>query len=89
MKVLTISAASISLIAGSAAAAAAQGFTIDGSTGNKLSATAVAEFDSPWAMTFLPNGNLLVTTKPGKLWLVSQSDDRRPVSGLPTIAVGG
>jgi len=50
----------------------------------------VAEFDEPWAMTFLPNGTLLVTEKAGSLFAVSQSGTiSAPVTGLPEIAYGG
>lgn len=52
--------------------------------------TAVATFNEPWAMTFLPDGNMLVTEKPGRLWLVSADGKRRtPVSGMPKVAYGG
>jgi glucose/arabinose dehydrogenase len=53
-------------------------------------ATPVAIFDEPWAMTFLPDGDMLVTEKPGRLWLVSADGKRRtPVSGVPKVAYGG
>jgi glucose/arabinose dehydrogenase len=50
----------------------------------------VARFDQPWAMTFLPDGRLLVTEKPGKLKLFDL--DRRAgaeISGVPEVAYGG
>lgn len=71
------------------AAASAETFTIKGTGGGALKAQAMADFNSPWAMTFLPSGDMLVTTKPGKLWLVSSTGEKRPVSGLPEISVGG
>ena len=52
--------------------------------------TAVAEFDEPWAMTFLPNGHLLITRKPGEMLIVAT--DGSPVgtvSGLPEVDYGG
>ncbi len=50
----------------------------------------VATLDEPWAMTFLPSGSLLVTEKPGKLRIVSQSGAvSRPISGVPEVAYGG
>ncbi|MEP1208928.1 MAG: PQQ-dependent sugar dehydrogenase [Rhizobiaceae bacterium] len=79
----------LSAIGLSTTPAMAQSFQIDGSSGGKLTAMAITDFNSPWAMTFLPSGEMLVTTKPGKLWLVSQDGSKRPVGGLPKIAVGG
>lgn len=54
---------------------------------------AIATFDEPWAMTFLPDGRALVTEKKGVLKLVSFGADGRPtmvdVSGTPEVAYGG
>ena len=49
----------------------------------------VASFDNPWAMTFLPDGRLLVSEKPGKLWLVTQTGAKTQVSGVPAVFYGG
>ncbi len=49
----------------------------------------VATFDEPWAMTFLPDGRLLVTEKPGRLYVVTQDGEKSPVTGLPRVAYGG
>lgn len=55
-----------------------------------FSATAVASFDEPWAMTFLPDGRLLVTEKPGRLLVVTTDGKRSaPVSGVPEVDYGG
>ncbi|MBP8097683.1 MAG: PQQ-dependent sugar dehydrogenase, partial [Arenimonas sp.] len=43
--------------------------------------TEIATFDSPWAMTFLPDGRLLVTEKPGRLRLVEPGGKIGNVSG--------
>lgn len=49
----------------------------------------VAEFDQPWAMTFLPDGRLLVTEKPGRLFLVDEGGDKAEVGGVPDVDYGG
>lgn len=47
-------------------------FSVSSSAGASLTATPLADFDSPWAMTFLPDGQLLVTEKGGQLWLLGR-----------------
>ncbi|MGD9973618.1 MAG: PQQ-dependent sugar dehydrogenase [Desulfatirhabdiaceae bacterium] len=50
----------------------------------------VTHFDQPWAMTFLPDGRLLVTEKPGKLKLFDiEKLESGTVSGVPEVAYGG
>lgn len=63
---------------------------IHGSLGSTLTVTSFGEFNEPWAMTFLPNGDLLVTEKPGTLFLVRLSDlSRVAIKGVPLVAYGG
>lgn len=63
---------------------------IYGNAGSKLAAESFGAFDEPWAMTFLPNGELLVTEKQGNLLLVNLDDRSRvTVRGLPEVAYGG
>ncbi len=51
--------------------------------------TVVADFDSPWAMTFLPNGRMLVTEKDGRMLMVSADGrQRRVVATLPVDSAG-
>lgn len=69
--------------------AAAHSFTVKGNKGAQLTATPLARFDSPWAMSFISDTQLLVTTKPGKLWLVTTDGDKRAVAGVPAATVGG
>ena len=55
-----------------------------------FSVTQIAEFNEPWAMTFLPDGHLLLTERAGRLLLVSQSGEiSEPIAGLPEVAYGG
>jgi glucose/arabinose dehydrogenase len=52
--------------------------------------TPVATFDEPWAMSFLPDGRLLVTEKRGRLVLVTQDGQKSaPLPGVPQVAYGG
>ncbi|SPF75902.1 Aldose sugar dehydrogenase YliI [Aliiroseovarius pelagivivens] len=67
----------------------AKAFQIDGDHGGQLKARTITSFNHPWAMTFLPNGRLLVTTKPGRMWLVQQDGARFQVAGVPPVLDGG
>ena len=62
---------------------------ITGSVGSNLEGKVVAEFDRPWAMSFIDVKNLLVTTKTGKLWLVNIKGKKSLVSGVPKVFLGG
>jgi len=49
-----------------------------------------AAFDHPWSLAFLPDGRMLVTERPGHLWLVNeQEQSRTEITGLPDIAAQG
>ncbi len=53
-------------------------------------ATEVASFDQPWAMSFLPDGRLLVTEKEGRLFVVDQNGTKSaPIAGVPDVDYGG
>ena len=70
--------------------ASAFAFEVTGTEGTPLVAQELAAFDEPWAMTFLPDGRMLVTEKGGDLALVSADGDTiMPVSGVPQVAYGG
>lgn len=53
----------------------------------RFTTTTVATFNSPWAMTFLPNGtNAVVTEKPGRIWLVNlATGQKQSVSSAPRV----
>lgn len=58
--------------------------------GNAFVATPVAQFSEPWAMTFLPDGRLLVTEKKGALKLLDVSTGKiADITGIPPVAYGG
>ena len=51
--------------------------------------TVVADFDAPWAMTFLPDNRMLVTEKDGRLLLVAaDGKSRSTVATLPVDSAG-
>jgi glucose/arabinose dehydrogenase len=49
----------------------------------------IGRFSEPWAMTFLPGGDLLVTEKRGALKLRRADGRILDVSGVPTVSYGG
>ncbi len=51
----------------------------------------VQGLDHPWSMTWLPDGRMLVTERPGRLRIVSKDLklDAKEIEGLPKIVVGG
>jgi glucose/arabinose dehydrogenase len=44
---------------------------------------------NPWGLAFLPNGDLLVTERPGRLRIVSGGELSDPVSGVPEVFARG
>jgi glucose/arabinose dehydrogenase len=50
---------------------------------------ALARFDEPWAMTFLPDGSALITEKPGRLLLWREGQAAVPIAGVPKVDYGG
>jgi glucose/arabinose dehydrogenase len=57
--------------------------------GKPFAVQAVADLSEPWAMTFLPDGRLLVTEKKGTLRLVSADGRTGTVTGTPEVSYGG
>ena len=62
---------------------------LKGSQGGVVEGRVIANFSQPWAMTFINNDQMLVTSRLGKLWLVSYSGEKIEVSGVPDVLVGG
>lgn len=58
-----------------------------GSNGRPFATAAVATFDKPWAIDFLPGSTrALVTEKPGRIWLVDVATGRKQaVAGAPRV----
>lgn len=58
--------------------------------GKPFETTVVADFDEPWAMTFIPgSGQALVTERSGKLKLWEDGGAVVDVAGVPKVAYGG
>ena len=50
----------------------------------------VADLDQPWAMTFLPDGRMLITEKAGQLLMLSaDGKQRKTVTGTPAVMSQG
>jgi len=50
----------------------------------------IASFNNPWAMTFLPDGDLLVTEKSGRLLMMDHDGNNMiEVTGVPSVAYDG
>lgn len=64
--------------------------TVSGSAGSVLQIEEYAVFNEPWAMVFLPSGELLVTEKNGTLLLLGgDGASKQIVGGVPKVAYGG
>jgi len=50
-----------------------------------FSMTQVTTFNLPWRIAFLPDGRLLITEKPGAVWLVTQQGAKTPVQNVPAV----
>lgn len=56
----------------------------------RISVTPYAKgFDKPWGLSFLPNGDLLVTEKPGRLQIVSKKGKKQRVTGIKGVKYSG
>lgn len=78
------------LLSGSAFSSSALAQSVIVETEKPFTTVTLAQFDRPWAMTFLPNGTLLVTEKPGKLKLFDPTTrEMISVNHVPVADVGG
>jgi len=56
----------------------------------RVEATVIASgLEHPWGMAFLPDGDVLVTERPGRMRILSNGKLSPPVAGLPKIAANG
>ncbi|HEV2746965.1 MAG TPA: PQQ-dependent sugar dehydrogenase [Allosphingosinicella sp.] len=75
--------------AGGDAAAPAQAAPAAAASRRPFAVQELAQFDEPWAMTFLPDGRALVTEKKGRLILWRAGGRASPVAGVPKVDYGG
>lgn len=54
-----------------------------------VSSAPIATLDNPWAMTFLPDGRMLVTERAGRLQLVTTGGIVTNVTGVPAVTFAG
>ena len=47
--------------------------------------TALATFENPWKLAFLPDGRMLVTEKPGPVYLVGKDGAKTKIAGTPAV----
>jgi len=53
-------------------------------------APVVTGLQNPWSLAFLPNGDMLVTEKPGRLRIIRKGQlEAAPISGTPTVFANG
>lgn len=55
----------------------------------KLRVERLAALDEPWGMAYLPDGQLLITEKPGRLRVYSNGKLSAPVGGVPDVVYFG
>jgi glucose/arabinose dehydrogenase len=54
-----------------------------------INVESLAKLDSPWGMTFLPDGKMLITEKPGRLRVFADGKLSGPIGGVPKVAYKG
>src|SRR3982751_5400637 len=47
--------------------------------------TQIATFNLPWRIAFLPDGRMLITEKPGAVWLVTQQGEKTQIANAPAV----
>src|SRR3546814_13200112 len=86
MRHFALTALPLALIACSADNATGQNVA----TEKPFKTSVIADFESPWAMAFLPDGRMLVTEKAGEMILFDPKNGTKiPVAGIPPVDSAG
>ncbi len=86
----TVSLAALPLILMACSSQNATGQNSAAPTDKPFKTSIVADFDSPWAMTFLPDGRALITEKAGEMVLFDPKNGTKiPVGGIPKVDSAG
>ena len=65
-------------------------FVIDTAEAGRVRVTTITGLSHPWSLAFLPNGDMLVTERPGRLRMIRGGQlDSTPISGVPAVGAGG
>src|SRR5262249_51177887 len=51
--------------------------------------TTVTTLKLPWRLAFLPDGRMLITEKPGPVWVVTQQGEKVQVENTPAVYFSG
>lgn len=89
LTIMTAAALSLLILLAPAAAQSINAGDRKASADHPFAVQAVATFNTPWAIAFLPDGRLLVTEKPGHLFLVDQAGAKTAIGNLPPVAASG
>ena len=84
MKVFANAALFLTLVATSATAQVNAG-ALAPQTSLPFTVSSVATFNLPWRIAFLPDGRMLITEKPGNLWVVTQQGAKTQVTNVPAV----
>ena len=80
----------VPLVAGCAVDAARQNPSTAEQRPASVQVQVASDFESPWAMTFLPDGRMSITEKSGILYVVStDGQQRKRVDGIPVVSGEG
>jgi glucose/arabinose dehydrogenase len=84
-----IRAAAVAAFAIVCGIAASAGAAVVATRSGPVNVDSLAKLDNPWGMTFLPDGRLLITEKPGRLRIYAEGKLSDPIAGVPTVAYRG